>query len=155
MPSRRGEIGMSEAELARFLDEERVLTLATIGPGGRPHLMPLWYVREGFTLLAWTYGKSQKIRNLERDPRATVQIEAGRDVYGELRGAMLECDVAIERDPERVADVGLRLMTRYIGAAPSAAGRAGVLKQAPKRVALRLTPTRIVSWDHRKLGVGY
>ena len=155
MPSRRGEIGMSEAELARFLDEERVLTLATIGPGGRPHLMPLWYVREGFTLLAWTYGKSQKIRNLERDPRATVQIEAGRDVYGELRGAMLECDVVIERDPERVADVGLRLMTRYIGAAPSEAGRAGVLKQAPKRAALRLTPTRIVSWDHRKLGVGY
>jgi PPOX class probable F420-dependent enzyme len=155
MPARRGEIGMSEAELARFLDEERVLTLATIGPGGRPHLMPLWYVPEGFTLLAWTYGKSQKIRNLERDPRATVQIEAGRDVYGELRGAMLECDVVIERDPERVADVGLRLMTRYIGAAPSAAGRAGVLKQAPKRVALRLTPTRIVSWDHRKLGVGY
>jgi PPOX class probable F420-dependent enzyme len=155
MPARRGEIGMSEAELARFLDEERVLTLATVGPGGRPHLMPLWYVPEGFTLLAWTYGKSQKIRNLERDPRATVQIEAGRDVYGELRGAMLECDVVIERDPERVADVGLRLMTRYIGAAPSAAGRAGVLKQAPKRVALRLTPTRIVSWDHRKLGVGY
>jgi PPOX class probable F420-dependent enzyme len=155
MPSRRGEIGMSEAELARFLDEERVLTLATIGPGGRPHLMPLWYVREGLALLVWTYGKSQKIRNLERDPRATVQVEAGRDVYGELRGAMLECDVAIERDPERVADVGLRLMTRYIGAAPSEAGRAGVLKQAPKRVALRLTPTRIISWDHRKLGVGY
>jgi PPOX class probable F420-dependent enzyme len=155
MPSQRGEIGMSEAELARFLDEERVLTLATIGPGGRPHLMPLWYVREGLTLLVWTYGKSQKIRNLERDPRATVQVEAGRDVYGELRGAMLECDVAIERDPERVADVGLRLMTRYIGAAPSEAGRAGVLKQAPKRVALRLTPTRIISWDHRKLGVGY
>jgi PPOX class probable F420-dependent enzyme len=119
MPSRRGEIGMSEAELARFLDDERVLTLATIGPGGRPHLMPLWYVREGLTLLAWTYGKSQKIRNLEHDPRATVQVEAGRDVYGELRGAMLECDVAIERDPERVADVGLRLMTRYAGAAPA------------------------------------
>jgi PPOX class probable F420-dependent enzyme len=151
MPSRRGEIAMSEAELARFLDEERVLTLASIGPGGRPHLMPLWYVREGLTLVAWTYGKSQKIRNLERDPRATVQVEAGRDVYGELRGAMLECDVVIERDPERVADFGLRLMARYTGAAPSEVSRAGVLKQAPKRVVLRLTPTRIVSWDHRKL----
>jgi PPOX class probable F420-dependent enzyme len=147
---------MCEAELAQFLDEERVLTLATIGAGGRPHLMPLWYVREGSTLVAWTYGKSQKIRNLERDPRATVQVEAGRDVYGELRGAMLECDVAIERDPERVADVGLRLMARYAGAAPSDAIRAGVRKQASKRVALRLTPTRIVSWDHRKLGgAGY
>ncbi len=67
MPSRRSAITMSEPELHRFLDEERVLTCATIGPSGRPHLMPLWYVRDGNTLLAWTYGKSQKIKNLERD----------------------------------------------------------------------------------------
>ena len=60
-----------------FLDEERVLTLATVGPGGRPHLMPLWYVREGSTLVAWTYGKSQKIRNLERD-RARHRAGRGR-----------------------------------------------------------------------------
>ena len=152
MPSRRNAITMSDAELMRFLDEERVLTLATIGPTGRPHLMPLWYVRDGLTLLGWTYGKSQKIRNLERDPRATVQLEAGRDVYGELRGAMLECDVAIEHDPARVGEVGLRLMARYTGAPLPPEARAGVLKQASKRVALRFTPTRIVSWDHRKLG---
>ena len=155
MPSRRADIAMSESELARFLDEERVLTCATIGPDGRPHLMPLWYVREGRTLLGWTYGKSQKIRNLERDPRATLQVEAGRDRYGELRGAMLECDVTIERDPARVADVGLRLMARYAGTELGPEARAGVLKQAPKRVALRFTPTRVVSWDHRKLGGGY
>jgi PPOX class probable F420-dependent enzyme len=155
VPSRRTEIGLTDAELARLLDEERVVTLATVGPGGRPHLMPLWYVREGRALLAWTYGKSQKVRNLERDPRATVQVEAGRDVYGELRGAMLECDVVIEREPERVADFGLKLMARYTGVTPSEAARAGVLKQAAKRVVLRLTPTRIVSWDHRKLGGGY
>jgi len=155
MPSRRNDITMSDAELLRFLDEERVLTCATLGPNGRPHLMPLWYVRDGLTLLAWTYGKSQKIRNLERDPRATVQLEAGRDVYGELRGAMLECAVAIERNPARVADVGLRLMARYTGAELPAEARAGVLKQAPKRVGLRFTPTRVVSWDHRKLGGTY
>jgi len=155
MPSRRHDITMSDAELMRFLDEERVLTCATLGPNGRPHLMPLWYVREGLTLLAWTYGKSQKIRNLERDPRATVQLEAGRDVYGELRGAMLECDVTIERDPARVGDLGLRLMARYTGVEPPPEARAGVRKQAPKRVVLRFTPTRIVSWDHRKLGATY
>jgi len=150
--SRRGEITMSATELARFLDEERVLTCATLGPTGRPHLMPLWYVRDGPTLYAWTYGKSQKVRNLEREPRATVQIEAGRDRYGELRGVMLECDVAIERDPARVADVGVRLMARYAGAEPSADARERVRAQAAKRVVLRFTPTRVVSWDHRKLG---
>ncbi len=152
MASRRGEITMSATELARFLDEERVLTCATLGPTGRPHLMPLWYVRDGPTLYAWTYGKSQKVRNLEREPRATVQIEAGRDRYGELRGVMLECDVAIERDPARVADVGVRLMARYAGAEPSADARERVRAQAAKRVVLRFTPTRVVSWDHRKLG---
>jgi PPOX class probable F420-dependent enzyme len=155
MPSRRSAITMSDEELARFLDEERVLTVATLGPEGRPHLMPLWYVRDGVALLAWTYGKSQKVRNLERDPRATVQVEAGRDRYGELRGAMLECDVTLERDPGRVAEVGLRLMTRYAGAAPGSEARARVLQQAAKRIVLRFTPTRVVSWDHRKLGGVY
>src|SRR5213596_3821539 len=121
---------MSATELARFLDEERVLTCATLGPTGRPHLMPLWYVRDGPTLYAWTYGKSQKVRNLEREPRATVQIEAGRDRYGELWGVMLECDVAIDRDPARVADVGVRLMARYAGAEPSADARERVRAQA-------------------------
>jgi len=114
--------------------------------------MPLWYIRDGLAVLAWTYGKSQKVLNLERQPRATLQIEAGRDRYGELRGAMLECDVTIERDPDKVADFGLRLMARYAGADPPPEARAGVRKQAAKRVTLRFTPTRIVTWDHRKLG---
>jgi PPOX class probable F420-dependent enzyme len=146
---------MSVTELARFLDEERVLTCATLGPNARPHLMPLWYVRDGLTLYAWTYGKSQKVRNLEREPRATVQIEAGRDRYGELRGVMLECDVAIDRDSARVADVGARLIARYTGVEPSADAQERVRKDAAKRVVLRFTTTRIVSWDHRKLGGAY
>src|SRR3990172_8186919 len=142
MPSRRSEITMSEAELARFLDEERVLTCATVGPTGRPHLMPLWYVRDGLTLVAWTYGASQKVKNLEREPRATVQVEAGRDRYGELRGAMLECAVAIERDPERILETGLRLAARYAGADGGPEARERGRQQGRKRVGLRLTPTR-------------
>jgi nitroimidazol reductase NimA-like FMN-containing flavoprotein (pyridoxamine 5'-phosphate oxidase superfamily) len=72
--SRRAQIAMSAAELAAFLDEQRVLTCATRGAGGWPHLMPLWYVVRGETLWAWTYAKSQKVRNLERDPRCTLQV---------------------------------------------------------------------------------
>ena len=138
MPSVRDQITMSPAELERFFDEERVLTCASLGPNGRPHLMPLWYVRDGLTLLSWTFGKSQKVRNLERDPRATVQVEAGRD-------------------PARVTEVGLALARRYQGAGadPPAEARAAVARQAAKRVVLRFTPTHIVSWDHRKLGGAY
>ena len=70
---------------------------ATNGPRGWPHLMPLWYVRArpatAPRVWAWTFAKSQKVANLERDPRATLQVEAG-ERYEELRGVMLKCDVA-------------------------------------------------------------
>jgi Pyridoxamine 5'-phosphate oxidase len=155
MALKRSQITLSDTELQQFLAEERIVTCASIGPGGRPHLMPLWYVVQDGLVAAWTFGKSQKVRNLERLPQATLQIEAGRDRYAELRGAMLECDVEILRDPARVEAIG----RRYGGLAPDAPvpehARAGVLKQAPKRVGLRFRPTRIVSWDHRKLGGGY
>jgi len=154
MPSRRSEIQMSEPELERLMDEERVVTVATLMPNGRPHLMPLWYVHDGTTIVGWTFGKSQKVKNLERDPHATLQIEAGEQ-YQDLRGAMLECDVTIERDPARIADIGVALIARYSGVAPTPEALAGVRKQAVKRVGLRFTPTRVVSWDHRKLGGAY
>ncbi len=63
--------------------------------------------------------------------------------------------MAIERDPARIAEAGLRLMGRYAGADTGPEARERVAKQAKKRVVLRFTPTRIVSWDHRKLGGAY
>jgi len=149
----RDRITMTDAERARFLAEELTVTCATLGPGGRPHLMPLWFVVEGPDLVAWTYAKSQKVRNLERRPQATLQVEAGTR-YGELRGVVLECDVEIVRDPARVAAAGEAMARRYYAPGPelSAEVRAGVAKQAAKRVALRFSPTRVISWDHRKLG---
>lgn len=143
---------MSSDELRAFLDEEKTVTCATIGPNGRPHLMPLWYIRDGDALRGWTFAKSQKAKNLERDPRATLQVEAGVE-YQELRGVMMECDVAIERDAERVAEFGIELFRRYAGEGPEIEQM--VRAQAPKRIGMTFTPTRIVSWDHRKLGGVY
>src|SRR5262245_48327275 len=106
MPSLRDKIKLSDAERLAFLDEERVVTCATLGPRGRPHLMPLWYVVEDGAVLAWTYARSQKARNLERQAQATLQVEAGRDDYEQLRGVMMECDVELVREPERVEAIG-------------------------------------------------
>jgi PPOX class probable F420-dependent enzyme len=156
MPSRRDQIKMSDDELRDFLAEQMIMSCATIGPNGRPHLVALWYVPDGTASLSgWTYAKSQKAKNLERDPRATVQVEDGVQ-YHELRGVMLECDVELERDTERVADFGMALFERYAGGAELPEGtRDMVLEQAPKRVGLRFVPTRVVSWDHGKLGGAY
>ncbi|HEV8441056.1 MAG TPA: pyridoxamine 5'-phosphate oxidase family protein [Methylomirabilota bacterium] len=154
---RRSQITMSDPELETFLAEERVVTCATLGANGRPHLMPLWYVVEGKTLTAWTFAKSQKVKNLERQPQATLQVEAGTR-YQELRGVMLECDVELIRDVAAITAIGMALGDRYADAGgpagPSVERAAAIAKQAPKRVGLRFHPSRIVTWDHRKLG-GY
>jgi len=148
MPSRRAAIAMTEPELHRFLGEERLVTVASIGPNGRPHLMPLYYVADGAVISMWTFAKSQKVKNLERLPQATLQVEAGEH-YHELRGAMLECDVEIVRDTAKVAKIGARIAGVPAGEIPD-----HVREQAPKRVGLVFRPTRVASFDHRKLGSG-
>jgi PPOX class probable F420-dependent enzyme len=147
---RRRQIRMDEAELAAFLETQRTVVCATVGPSGRPHLAALWYVPVDGRLDCWTYAASQKARNLERDPRATLLTEAGA-TYQELRGASLECDAELVRDPDLVLDVGVALAVRY-GATPGPELRAGLAGQAAKRVGIRFRPTRVSSWDHRKLG---
>src|SRR6476646_763877 len=102
MASRRDQIRMSNDELRDFVAEHKVMTVATLGPDGRPHLMPLWYVpQSNGDLIGWTFAKSQKAKNLERNPHATLQIEDGVE-YQELRGVMFECDVDIEHGTEEV-----------------------------------------------------
>lgn len=127
---------------------------ATSGPRGLPHMVPLWFVGGPDELRGWTYARSQKARNLERDPRATLGLEDGVR-YEELRGAMLECDVQLERDPAAVERFGLELFERYAEGGLTDEISAMVAKQAQKRVGLTFHPTRIVSWDHRKLHGSY
>jgi PPOX class probable F420-dependent enzyme len=152
--SRRDHIRMTADEVRAFLDAERTVTCATIGRDGWPHLMPLWYVRRGDEVWAWTYAKSQKVRNLERDPRATLQVEAGTE-YHLLRGGVLETEVVVHRDPDIVTALGLELLGRYAGGELTDDARATVTAQAPKRVGLQFVEHNRVTWDHRKLAGVY
>ena len=180
---------MSAAEVAAFLSEERTATCATLGRRGWPHLMPLWYVLRpipaaaavgadrggqrhdatadpgadggpGMRPWAWTYAASQKVRNLERDPRATLQIEAG-EAYLELRGVMLECEVLVHRDGATVAPLGEEVLLRNSAARGEPQPDELPLQarameaQAAKRVGLEFVEQRRASWDHRKLGGAY
>ncbi len=159
--SRRDQIRMSDAELGAFLDEQRTVVVATNGRDGWPHLMPLWYVVRSGELWSWTYAKSQKVRNLERDPRVTLQVEAGEQ-YQELRGVMVKARAELHHDLETVAAFGAELFARY---APGPGGPGGpvapevlemVRAQAPKRVAIRFAAAEPpVTWDHGKLGGVY
>jgi PPOX class probable F420-dependent enzyme len=141
---------MSDDEVRAFLSEQRTVTCATLGPRGWPHLMPLWYLLKDDEIWTWTYAKSQKIKNLERDARATLQVEAG-DSYDKLRGVMLECDAVLHRDTPEVQAFGEALFERYAGNPATEM----VAAQAPKRVVMQFVERRRATWDHGKLGGVY
>jgi PPOX class probable F420-dependent enzyme len=148
--SRRAEIAMSAAEIEAFLAEQRVLVLATAGRDGWPHVMPLWYVLRDGVPCATTYRASQKVRNLERDARCTLQVEAG-DRYDDLRGVMLKAEAVIDRNAGVVEDVEREVFARYNGREPDEAEAVSLSRQASKRVALAFVVREVASWDHRKL----
>ena len=152
--NRRAQIQLTERELAEFLAEQRVVICATNGVRGWPHLMPLWYVVRDGEIWAWTYGKSQKVRNLERDPRATLQVEEG-ERYDQLRGVMIEAWTEVHRDYDVIAGLGAQLLARYGGGSITPEIEAAVAAQAGKRVALQFVAQRTASWDHRKLAGTY
>ena len=140
---------MSDEEAAAFLEQERTVTCATLGRDGWPHLMPLWYVVRDGEVWAWTYAKSQKVRNLERDPRCTLQVEAG-DSYDQLRGVMIKAEAVIHRD--HVLELGVEIFERHTGGAVEADH---LRAQAAKRVGLRFVARSMATFDHRKLAGAY
>jgi PPOX class probable F420-dependent enzyme len=154
--SRRAEIKLSPDEQRELVETERVVIVSSVGPRGWPHSIPLWYVPRDGELWIWTYAKSQKVRNLERDPRATLLVETGYE-YTDLRGVMIEAEAEIHRDVETVSEFGKQLTVRYSEGIESVEGdpAAALQAQAAKRVAIHFHPRRTATWDHRKLGGRY
>ncbi len=154
--SRRAQIELTGAERLELLAAERIAVVSSLGPRGWPHSMPMWFVPREGEIWVWTYAKSQKVRNLERDPRATVLVEAGHE-YGELRGAMIEAEAELHRDGETVLGFAEELTLRYAEGISAVEGdaKAALEAQAPKRVAIRFKAVRTATWDHRKLGGTY
>ena len=154
--SRRSEIVLSGEEQAELLESERIVVVASHGTRGWPHLMPLWYVLREGRIWIYTYAKSQKVRNLERDPRATLLVETGHE-YAELRGVQVEAEAEIHRDLETVFEIAKELTLRYAEGLSAIEGDAAAAleAQARKRVAVEFHPRRVASWDHSKLGGVY
>ncbi|MFC6285098.1 pyridoxamine 5'-phosphate oxidase family protein [Nocardioides sp. GCM10027113] len=150
----RDRVRMTPEEVAAFLADEAKVQVASIGRDGVPHLTTLFYVLDEGRIAFWTYGRSQKVRNLERDPRLTCLVESG-SAYAELRGASVTGRAELVRDPDRVRAIGTAVAVRMLGVGSAEdlgeIGRAEVERQAAKRVAVVVHPERVASWDHAKL----
>jgi PPOX class probable F420-dependent enzyme len=157
--SRRDQISMTDEEQKRFLASAQTIIINSIGPGGFPHPMPMWFaVEDDGAVVMTTFTKSQKILNLERDPRASLLVEDGT-AYNELRGVVIYGKAELVRDKERVLDILARVSSKSATGAGNAPNpeqlRGALMATVPKRTGIRIRPERIVSWDHRKLGGVY
>jgi len=152
--SRRDQIKMTDDEIVEYLRGRHVMNVATIGKDGRPHLVAMWY---GFfddgALGFWTYGRSQKILNLKRDPRMTCLVETG-DEYAELKGVEIVGNGVVIEDRDEVMQIGRSVFERYTGPWSDAAAPA-VEAMGAKRFAVKIEVEKMVTWDHTKLGGVY
>ena len=144
---------MSDAEVDEFLHGRHTMNVATYNHDGTIHLVAMWYGFLDGAPAFWTYGKSQKIKNLQRDPRITCLIETG-DRYEQLKGVELVGTGVVSEDRETVQRIGRDVYQRYWGELNDAAA-AGVEQMGSKRFAVRIDVDKVVSWDHGKLGGTY
>jgi PPOX class probable F420-dependent enzyme len=147
----RARVRMSPDEVESFLAGAMKLQVATVNPDGTPHLTTLFYVVQDGSVVFWTYASSQKIKNLERDPRISCLVEDGED-YFELRGVSVTGTAKLVRDEAGIRKIGTAVAQRMVdGADLGEIGEAEVERQVTKRVGVIVTPTKVASWDHRKM----
>lgn len=148
---------MTPQEQTEFLNGAHAASLTSIGPDGYPHTTGMWYaVIDGMLHFA-TYRKSQKVRNFQRNQKASALIQTG-DQYENLRGLLVQGDAEILQDPELAGDVMLMLSERYVGLNAGLVGPnvvQQIRERGAKRAVVRIRPVRITSWDHTKLSGGY
>lgn len=148
---------MTDDAIRALLDEPLVGVLSTLGPRGWPHSVGIFYVprdgADGLELRMWVYGKSQKARNVERDPRASLLVEHG-DPYVDLRGALVSGTARVERDFSHVLELGKQVYERYFfprtGIPVDDGPAANIERQAQKRVNIVLQAEHFASWDHAR-----
>ena len=145
----RPDIRLTPDEEAAFLREQKKCALATLDRDGFPHVVAMNFAFRDGAFWMTSYGKAQKVVNIRRNPKVAVMVETG-SAYAELKGVMARGECEIIEDPERVREV-----FAWFGQARSTARPSGSLQSIPKRVALKIFPRRITSWDHSKLGGRY
>ncbi|MEX2323102.1 MAG: pyridoxamine 5'-phosphate oxidase family protein [Acidimicrobiia bacterium] len=160
----RVDITMTDDERATYLAVGETLIVSTLGPRGAPHVTPMWFfVDDEGRIVFRSFTRSQKIVNLQRNPRLTVLVESGL-AYAELKGVMIEGRARLvdgADDPAFVLESYRRLAAKYPMVGPDPvdldddALEAAFGRFAPKNTAVVVEPRRIASWDHTKLDGRY
>ncbi len=70
---------MTDDEVKAFLDAKPGwIILSTIGPNGYPHSVPIGYFRLGDDIYLGCRTGTQKVKNIERNPKVSLVMVSGR-----------------------------------------------------------------------------
>jgi hypothetical protein len=155
--SRRNQIGMTSDEINGYLRSAKTMTLVSNGKDGFPHPMPMWFaLDDDNTIYMTTFRKSQKVKNLQRDPKVTLMVESGVQ-YQQLKGLIIYAEVEFLDATDAASDIMFRVSVQRGEASADDENQAksGMQRSAEKRIGMKFKPQRIVSWDHGKLGGVY
>jgi PPOX class probable F420-dependent enzyme len=147
----RDKIRMTDEEIAEFLRGKHTMSLASINADGSIHLVAMWYGFLEGEIAFETKAKSQKVQNLRRNPNITCMVETG-DTYNELKGVQIIGTAEIFDERDRLLEMGKSVFERHVGTYTDDMLPA-VEMMLNKRVVVKVAVDRVVSWDHRKLGL--
>jgi len=103
--------GELKAKVLAILDENRVMSVATVRPDGWPQVTMVGYVYDDLTLYFAVATNSQKFVNIKREPR--ISIAVGRDSLTRIRGLSMAAHATPVSDPEEVERVNSVIRARY------------------------------------------
>jgi len=155
MPISR-DLALTPEQLDEIMLSTWNMRIATIGPGTRINVTPLWFGWAGGKI--YTFCRGQKVVNLRRNPVATVLVDRN-DRFPELQGAMFQGKAAVLEDPEAEAadphmeEIRMQMGTKYAG------GHGGPAEPRRNEATARgrhgrwvvFTPDKTVTWDNYKL----
>jgi PPOX class probable F420-dependent enzyme len=149
MPNVRDQIRLTDEEIRAYVESSKTVIMGTINHDGWPHLMPMWYsVIDGLVQMH-TYKTSQKVLNIQRDPRGSILVEDGT-AYNELRGVFMRGRFEVIDDQDLCYRIGIKSAEKYMNVTEEQAAPF-VKHQVRKRVALIFHPEKVSSWDHRRM----
>jgi len=140
---RRERLKMTDEELRSFLEEERVLRLATIDEAGWPAVVPVWYVEQDGDIWVWNLDRAQRTARLEQGTNVGICIDGGVG-YAELRGITARANYTFVDDDEVPVEVRTKMGRKYFGLD-------GPVDAVADHTWIRLELSDVQTWDFRKI----
>jgi PPOX class probable F420-dependent enzyme len=138
---------MTPDEVRAFLDSRPGwITLTTIGADGYPHSIPIGYFRVDERVYLGCRAGTQKLKNIERNPRVSLSLEAGRTM-GDIKGVLIQGDARVHTEPESV----LRL-AREAARSRGEPEERWPTEPRPDAAYIEVVPRKVISWDYGKAG---